>query len=91
MILLGSYLGLAYITYATQGFYTYNFLNPAHGAGLLAGYIVGIALASVVIFLLVWGLIWIRRRFTGIGKRSKKDPGPHAHVEYDADVEMTVK
>ena len=73
ILLLAAYLGLAYVTYATQGFYAYGFLNPDNGAGHLAAYIVGIAVACAVIFLIVWGLVWIRRRFTGYGKKSRRD------------------
>ncbi|KAK5958699.1 Vacuolar protein sorting-associated protein 8 [Knufia fluminis] len=91
ILLLAAYLGLAYVTYATQGFYTYGFLDPDNGAGQLAGYIVGIAAACVVIFLLVWGLIWTRRRFTGHGKRSKNDTSMDTHFNSRHDVEMAVK
>ncbi|KAJ9655100.1 Vacuolar protein sorting-associated protein 8 [Neophaeococcomyces mojaviensis] len=91
VVVLALYLALAYVTYATQGFYTYSFLNPAHGAGLLAGYIVGIAVAGVVIFLIVWGLIWTRRRFTGLGKRSQRDIEINTHRDLTSDVEMTLK
>ncbi|MCJ1291358.1 hypothetical protein MMC34_002901 [Xylographa carneopallida] len=59
-LLLALYLALAYITYATQGFYVYSFLNPAHGGGRLAGYIIGILVAECIIFGLVWGVIWVR-------------------------------
>ena len=79
------------MTYVTQGFYTYSFLDPGNGGGLLAGYIIGIAAACVVIFVLVWGLIWIRRRFTGHGKRSKPDISMHGRFSGRFDVEMTAK
>ena len=59
-LLLALYLALAYITYATQGFYVYNFLNPVQGAGRTAGYILGILIAECLIFGLVWGAIWTR-------------------------------
>lgn len=92
ILLLAAYLGLAYVTYATQGFYTYGFLDPANGGGLLAGYIVGIAAGCAVVFCLVWGLIWVRRRFTGTGKRSKNDIGMHRHLDTtQADMEMAMK
>lgn len=85
------YVGLAYVTYATQGFYPYAFLNPANGRGRLAGYIVGIAAACAVIFVIVWGLIWIRRRFTRPGKRSKNDNKLHVRPGASQDLEMTAK
>lgn len=88
VIILAMYLGLAYVTHVTQGFYPYSFLDPTNGAGQLAGYIVGIAAASAIIFVIVWFLIWLRRRFTGTGKRSKRDA--HGGI-YNYDVEMTRK
>ena len=91
VLILAMYLGLAYVTHATQGWYPYGFLDPKDGAGRLAGYICGIPIASLVIFLLVWGIIWIRRRFTGTGKKSKRDPGGRGHYSYTADLEMRAK
>jgi len=58
--LLLLYLAVAYITHATQGIYLYDFLNPSEGIGLLIGYIGGILVGCVIIFLIVncikWGL-----------------------------------
>jgi len=66
VLLLASYLGVAYITYATQGIYTYSFLNPKVQGKLLAAYIIGIAVGQCIIFLIVRGVIhlreWIIRR-----------------------------
>ncbi|KAL8905781.1 MAG: hypothetical protein Q9171_006533 [Xanthocarpia ochracea] len=64
VILLALYLGLAYLTHATAGFYPYSFLDPNEGSGKLAGYILGILAAACVIFGVVWGIIWIRRWLT---------------------------
>ena len=47
------YLGVAYITYATQGFYVYNFLNPGIEHAKLAAYIVGILVGCIIIFAIV--------------------------------------
>ena len=91
ILLLAAYLGLAYITYATQGFYTYGFLDPDNGAGQLAGYIVGIAASCIILFVVVWGLIWSRKRFTGKGKRSKNDISTRRYVGAGRDVEMMTK
>jgi hypothetical protein len=87
IILLLLYLGLAYLTHATQGFYVYNFLNPDTGAGRVTGYCFGIFAAIVVIFFVVWGLIWTRRRFTRQGKRSRRDIDRTSSV--DTDVELS--
>ncbi|KKY16097.1 hypothetical protein UCRPC4_g06008 [Phaeomoniella chlamydospora] len=73
VILLLLYLALAYLTNATEGFYPYSFLDPSTGSGKVAGYCFGILAAIIVIFLIVWGLIWLRRKFTGLGKKSKRD------------------
>ena len=54
------YLALAYVTHATQDFYTYSFLDPAKGTGSLVGYIFGIFAGIIVLFVIVWLLIWLR-------------------------------
>ncbi|EJD54491.1 hypothetical protein AURDEDRAFT_110111 [Auricularia subglabra TFB-10046 SS5] len=61
-LILAGYLGVAYITHETQGFYTYSFLNPDNGSGKLAGYICGIAAAEIIIFSLVQGVLFLRTR-----------------------------
>lgn len=73
VIILALYLGLAYLTFATQGFYTYNFLDPANGQGRVAAYCFGNLAAVIIIFIVVWLLIWVRRRLTPAGKRSRAD------------------
>lgn len=84
--MLALYLALAYITHETQGFYTYDFLDPADGGGLLAGYIIGILAAACVIFFLVWGVAWLRNKYTPPGKPSKyEDPRPS---QGQRDIEM---
>ncbi|GAW08020.1 hypothetical protein LENED_010055 [Lentinula edodes] len=52
IIILALYLALAYVTHATQGFYPYSFLNPSTSHSLLAGYIIGIAVAACIVFTL---------------------------------------
>lgn len=87
VLLLALYLCLAYVTHETQGFYPYAFLDPENGSGSLAGYILGILAASCVIFFIVWGVVWLRSKFTPKGKLSKYD----SHVGRQtggADVEM---
>lgn len=63
IIVLAFYLALAYITHATEGWYVYPFLNPSNGP-ILAGYIVGIAVAAVVIFSIVNCIIRGRKWLT---------------------------
>ncbi|CBX93645.1 hypothetical protein IAQ61_003536 [Plenodomus lingam] len=61
VILLALYLSLAYLTYATQGFYTYSFLNlQEHSSGIVAAYIVGILVAAIILFLIVKCAILLR-------------------------------
>ncbi|KAJ6105525.1 hypothetical protein N7512_009042 [Penicillium capsulatum] len=78
IFLLLLYLCVAYITVHTQGFYTYSFLDPGdHGqkSGLVTGYCFGILAGICVLFLVSWGLIWLRRWATGGRvKRSSLDP-----------------
>jgi hypothetical protein len=62
--LLALYLGLAYLTHRTQGFYVYSFLDPAKGTGRLVGYAFGIAAGIIVIFLITSGVAWVRRWWT---------------------------
>jgi len=61
VILLALYLGLAYLTHATQGFYVYGFLDlQAHSSGIVAAYIIGILVVAIIIFLIVRYLIMLR-------------------------------
>lgn len=83
------YLGLAYLTHATQGFYVYDFLDPATGSGKVTGYCFGIFAGILVIFFVVWGLIWTRRRFTRLGKRSRRDLDWNSSLDRDGDVELS--
>ncbi|KAJ5115242.1 hypothetical protein NUU61_001001 [Penicillium alfredii] len=78
ILLLLLYLCVAYITYHTQGFYAYSFLDPGdHGqhSGLVTGYCFGILAAILVIFFVSWSLIRLRVWLTGGKiKRSRYDP-----------------
>jgi len=73
VILLGLYLGVAYITHATQGFYTYSFLDPKKEHGLLAAYIVGIGVVEAILFAFSWGLCTLRG---WLYSRSRQPPDP---------------
>lgn len=63
-LLLVCYICLAYVTYATQGFYTYDSLDPTNGTGSLVGYIFGILVAGCLLFGFVWLLVWFREWFS---------------------------
>jgi len=64
VVILSGYLGVAYITHATQGIYTYSFLDPKKQGKKLAIYIVGIAVGQVVVFCIVVGILRLRKHFT---------------------------
>ncbi|KAF5335829.1 hypothetical protein D9611_009658 [Ephemerocybe angulata] len=72
IVILAGYVGVAYITHETQGFYPYAFLNPKKQGAKLAGYIVGIAVGEAIIFVIVWAIIKLRE-FIVLKKRSKKE------------------
>ena len=77
--MLGGYACIAYITHATQGFYTYGFLDPQkHKPGVLAGILVGMGALVIAMFFLSWCLIWLRLWITEVrmglpGKFSARD------------------
>ncbi|KAK0201460.1 hypothetical protein DFS33DRAFT_988027 [Desarmillaria ectypa] len=71
IVLLGGYLGVAYITNATQGFYTYDFLDPQQQGSFLAAYVVGIAVGYAVLFGIVSGIMVTRRRIANKVKYNK--------------------
>lgn len=73
VVLMALYLALAYVTHATKGFYTYGFLDPVQTGNLVAAYVFGIGAATVVIFVLTKGIVWVRRWITEdkMGRRGK--------------------
>nr|VWP00397.1 MSP1 protein-like protein [Ganoderma boninense] len=81
VFMLACYLGVAYITHATQGFYTYSFLNPQKEHAKLAGYIIGIGVAECLAFLLARGLIWVRMRLSGRKSRASGPSGTNPTIE----------
>ncbi|TFK71168.1 hypothetical protein BDN72DRAFT_765518 [Pluteus cervinus] len=70
VVCLGAYLGVAYITHATQGYYTYSFLDPVKEGKLLAGYIIGIAAGECIIFAIVLGATTLRSRLVNRNKEA---------------------
>jgi hypothetical protein len=59
----------------------YSFLNPSKGSKKLAIYIVGIAIGQCVVFLLVNGLIYVRKRLT---RRIVECDGPNEKLSKNA-------
>ena len=64
IILLALYLGLAYLTKATEGFYVYSFLDPSTGVGHVVAYCIGIPVAACIIFGIVEVVLWLRNKAT---------------------------
>ena len=61
IVLLALYLGLAYLTHATEGFYVYGFLDlQKNTSGMVAAYVVGILVAAIIFFVVVRYLIMLR-------------------------------
>ncbi|KAJ4368015.1 hypothetical protein N0V83_006370 [Neocucurbitaria cava] len=87
IILLALYLGLAYLTHATEGFYVYDFLDlQDHSSGIVAAYIIGILVAAIVVFLIVRYLIvlrvWVTEKKLGkTGKFSSRGKVGAVHEE----------
>lgn len=89
VVFLAGYIGVAYITKATEGFYPYNVLDP-HGKGgskSVAKYIIGIIVGACAVFVIVAGVNWVKVLFCekvlGIDEiqyvhrgRRKKQHGP---------------
>jgi hypothetical protein len=66
IILLCLYLGVAFITFATEHFYVYSFLDDTKkgGRGRVAAYIFGILVAAIIIFVIVRYVILLRQWVT---------------------------
>jgi hypothetical protein len=66
IIILCLYLGVAFITFATEHFYVYSFLDDTKkgGRGRVAGYIIGILVAAIIVFIIVRYLILLRKWVT---------------------------
>jgi hypothetical protein len=95
IVILGLYLGLAYVTYATDNFFVYDFLDTrTNSPGKVAGYIVGIGIGTVIIFLIVRYLIVFRIWVTEkkLGKRGKTTSrGERGYVRDDAEKNAVVE
>lgn len=88
IILLALYLGLAYLTHATQGFYTYGFLDlQKNSSGIVAAYIIGILVAAVIIYLIVRYVIMLRVWVTE-RKMGKTGKFSHRATAYPAQQEQ---
>ncbi|KZP21846.1 hypothetical protein FIBSPDRAFT_739925, partial [Athelia psychrophila] len=75
-VFLAYYLGVAYITKATEGFYTYGFLDPHARHALLAAYIAAIGSGGALVLAVVKALVKLRvRTFRARGDAQWKAEG----------------
>lgn len=65
LVSLSLYLGLAYLTRWTGGFYVYEWMNPAHGWLSIVLHILCYTVGIILIFFLVSGAIWVRNKLKG--------------------------
>lgn len=98
VFILALYLALAYLTYHTQHFFVYGFLDyNVHSAGSVAGYCFGILAGIIVVFVVVHFLVWLRvwvteKKLGMLGKISRKDPARSDPAQRaGSDVELAVK
>jgi hypothetical protein len=71
VLIMVGYLGVAYITHATQGFYAYSFLDPEKQHAMLAAYIAGIPIGECLVFTGVRYICIFREHFAARnGQRS---------------------
>ena len=65
IIILALYLSLAFLSHAINHFYVYSFLDiPRKGSAFVAVAIVLILVASIVVFAIIHGIIYLRKRLT---------------------------
>jgi hypothetical protein len=78
LIMLALYLAVAYITHAVEGFWVYDFLDPANGEGKLCGYVFGILVAVIVWFCVIYGVLWLKTWVfeTKLGMKGKLAKNP---------------
>lgn len=79
LLVLSAYLGLAYLTRYTQGFYVYEWMNPAHGNVGIILHVLGYGAGIIAIFFLVSGAIRLRnmlvKRLNGGKESSIREKG----------------
>ncbi|RXW16395.1 hypothetical protein EST38_g9457 [Candolleomyces aberdarensis] len=90
IVLLCGYLGVAYITHATQGFYPYSFLDPKRQGAKLAAYIIGIAVGQVIVFVAAWGIIKLREHLV-LSKKKASEASMGAGSEPKVNAPTTVE
>ncbi|SMR52810.1 unnamed protein product [Zymoseptoria tritici ST99CH_1E4] len=66
-IILALYLGLAYVTRFTQGFYPYPWMITLFGWQGIVAHVLAYGGGMTVIYALVWGAKWLRERIVAGG------------------------
>ncbi|KAK5017656.1 hypothetical protein LTR16_001610 [Cryomyces antarcticus] len=96
--LLALYLGLAYVTYGTQGFFVYNFLDDRIGGrGRVAGYVFAVLAATIVVFVIVRCMIklrmWETEQKLGMGGKltTRENMDAFTETQDGRDVELAVQ
>ncbi|KAF2742243.1 hypothetical protein M011DRAFT_412966 [Sporormia fimetaria CBS 119925] len=72
LALLSLYLGLAYLTRLTKGFYVYEWMNPAHGEVSIVLHILGYTGGMVGFFACVWGCLWGKGRWLDVREERER-------------------
>lgn len=85
LVVLSMYLGLAYLTKATQHFYVYEWLNPEHGKLEIVLHVIGYAVGISVVFLLVSLVMWTRYKLAGHKHDNKMTKGEHSAIKAVSD------
>jgi len=86
---LAAYLGIAYITRQTQGFYPYPFLDPSEQGPFLAVYIVGMGVIQFIFFTIVRFTAVLRSKLRRQPRSSQPPPQDVESLEKGQDVEST--
>lgn len=86
LIVLSLYLGLAYLTRATQDFYVYEWLNPAHGNLEIIIHVIGYAAGISTIFAIVSVVLWAKCRLIWRKLDRQMMKGNHSAAESVIDV-----
>ncbi|SMR54155.1 unnamed protein product [Zymoseptoria tritici ST99CH_3D1] len=75
-IILALYLGLAYVTRFTQGFYPYPWMITLFGWQGIVAHVFAYGGGMTVIYALVWGAKWLRERIVA-GGRARREANAH--------------
>ncbi|KXT11235.1 hypothetical protein AC579_5554 [Pseudocercospora musae] len=91
VVLLACYLGLAYLTYATEGIYVYSFLDlNANSSGIVAAYCIGILVGTILVFVIVRYLQWLRMWIVET-KLHRWQPGPSQDSQHPKTIDTEMQ